>query len=136
MQIPRTALVWDSTSPAGPSSSTISTAPAPAGYRQCTAASAASMASASIISIAPGRMPELMMADTAAPPAPIVVKAASSVVTASGTGVSLTMILVAMPRVPSEPVKAPMRSYPGAAPVPSPSQVRSPSGVTISSPVT
>ncbi len=68
------------------------------------------MASASIISMAAGRMPALMMADTAAPPAPIVLNAASSVVTASGIGVSRTTILVAMPRVPSEPVNAPIRS--------------------------
>ena len=95
---------------AGPSSSTTRTAPAPSGYRQFTAASAASIASASIISIAPGRMPAPMIADTAAPPAPIVVKAASSVVTASGIGVSFTTILVTMPSVPSEPVNAPTRS--------------------------
>ena len=68
------------------------------------------MASASIISIAPGTMPEPMMADTAAPPAPIVLNAASSVVTASGIGVSFTTILVTMPSVPSEPVNAPTRS--------------------------
>jgi hypothetical protein len=55
-------------------------------------------------------MPEPMIADTAAPPAPMVVNAASSVVTASGIGVSLTTIFVAMPRVPSEPVNAPTRS--------------------------
>src|SRR5258705_502457 len=72
----------------------------------------------------------------AAPPSPVFSNAASSVVTPCGIGVSLTMILVAMPSVPSEPVNAPTRSYPGAAPVPSPSQVSSPSGVTISSPVT
>src|SRR5579875_283646 len=89
---------------------TISTAPAPSGYRQATAASAASIARASIISIAPGRMPEAMIADTAAPPAPIVVNAASRVVTASGSLVSLTTILVAMPSVPSDPVNAPTRS--------------------------
>ena len=62
--------------------------------------------------------------------------AASRQVTASGSGVSLTTILVAMPSVPSDPVNAPSRSYPGEAPVPSPSQTSSPSGVTISSPVT
>src|SRR5579875_2258823 len=88
----------------------LSTAPAPSGYRQATAASAASIARASIISIAPGRMPEAMIADTAAPPAPIVVNAASRVVTASGSLVSLTTILVAMPSVPSDPVNAPTRS--------------------------
>jgi len=51
-----------------------------------------------------------MIADTAAPPWPIVPNAASSVVTASGIGVSRTMILVTMPSVPSDPVNAPTRS--------------------------
>ncbi len=46
------------------------------------------------------------------------------------------MILVAMPSVPSEPVNAPSRSYPLPTPVPSPSQVSSPAGVTISRPST
>ena len=94
------------------------------------------MASASIISIAAGRMPAPMIADTAAPPCPVVPKAASRVVTASGILVSFTTILVTMPSVPSEPVNMPTRSYPGAAPVPSPSQVSSPDGVTTCRPVT
>ena len=68
------------------------------------------MASASIISMAAGRIPALMMAETALPPAPIDVNAASSVVTASGILVSFTTILVTMPSVPSEPVNAPTRS--------------------------
>ena len=68
------------------------------------------MASASIISIAPGRIPAPMMADTALPPAPIVANAASSVVTDSGILVSFTTILVTMPSVPSDPVNAPTRS--------------------------
>ncbi len=68
------------------------------------------MVSASIISIAAGRMPAPMIAETAAPPWPIVSNAASSVVTACGIGVSWTTILVTMPSVPSEPVNAPTRS--------------------------
>ena len=68
------------------------------------------MASASIISMAAGRIPAPMISDTAVPPAPMVVNAASSVVTASGIGVSFTMIFVTMPSVPSEPVNAPSRS--------------------------
>ncbi len=76
-----------------------------------------------------------MIADTAFPPAPVVSNAASRHLTSCGTFVSLTTILVTMPSVPSEPVNAPSRSYPGAAPLPSPSQVSSPAGVTISSPV-
>ena len=51
-----------------------------------------------------------MIAETAAPPWPVVSNAASSVVTACGIGVSLTTILVTMPSVPSEPVNAPTRS--------------------------
>ena len=77
---------------------------------QCTAASAASMDSASIISIAAGTMPAAMIAETAAPPSPVVPNPASSVVTAAGILVSRTMILVAMPIVPSDPVNAPSRS--------------------------
>ena len=94
------------------------------------------MDSASIISIAAGTIPAAMMADTAAPPALVLSNAASRQVTASGSGVSFTTILVTMPSVPSDPVNAPIRSYPGLAPVPSPSQTSSPSGVTISSPIT
>src|SRR4029077_10090869 len=58
------------------------------------------------------------------------------VVTASGILVSFTTILVTMPSVPSEPVNMPTRSYPVVTPVPSPSQVSSPDGVTTSRPVT
>ncbi len=77
-----------------------------------------------------------MIAETAAPPSPVVPNPASSVVTAAGILVSRTTILVTMPSVPSDPVNAPTRSYPGAAPLPSPSHTISPSGVTTSSPVT
>ena len=77
---------------------------------QCTAASAASMDSASIISIAAGTMPAAMMSDTARPPSLVVAYAASSVCTTSGSGISLTTTLVTMPSVPSEPVNAPSRS--------------------------
>src|ERR1700758_36314 len=94
------------------------------------------MDSASIISMAAGTMPAPMMSDTAWPPSAVVAYAASRVCTTSGSGISLTTILVTMPSVPSEPVNAPTRSYPDATPVPSPSQVSSPAGVTISSPVT
>src|SRR5665811_1881285 len=70
---------WWATSAAGPSSSTMSTAPAPPGYPQWTAASAASIASASIISIAAGMTPAPMIADTAAPAWSVCGKAASRV---------------------------------------------------------
>ena len=51
-----------------------------------------------------------MIADTAAPPAPVLRKPASRVVITCGIRVSLTTILVTMPSVPSEPVNAPTRS--------------------------
>ena len=56
------------TSAAGPSSSTISTVSA-GGKFGCTAASAALIASASIISTAAGMMPAAMISDTAVPAA-------------------------------------------------------------------
>ena len=68
------------------------------------------MASASIISIAAGRTPAAMMSDTARPPSAVESYATSSRCTTSGTGISLTTILVTMPSVPSEPVNAPSRS--------------------------
>ena len=71
------------TSASGPSSSTISTVSA-GGKPGCTAASAAWIASASIISIAAGMIPAPMISETAAPPASIVAKAASSVCTDLG----------------------------------------------------
>ena len=51
-----------------------------------------------------------MIAETAAPPRLEPWNAASSVRTASGARVSRTVILVAMPSVPSEPTNAPSRS--------------------------
>ena len=68
------------------------------------------MARASIISIAAGMTPAPMIADTAAPASSVVAKAASRVRTASGVRVSFTVTWVAMPRVPSDPTKAPNRS--------------------------
>ena len=56
-----------STTSLGPSSSTINTASHPAGYSACTAADAASSASASMISSAPGNSPAPMTAATASP---------------------------------------------------------------------
>ncbi len=63
----------------------ISTAPAPGGYPGETAASTASIVSASIISIAAGRIPAAMTRETASPAASVLAKPASSVRTASGT---------------------------------------------------
>src|SRR5215218_6781842 len=93
----------------GPSSSMTSTAPA-SGRPGCTAASTASMVKLSIISMAAGIIPSPMILETA-PPAPSVSsKPASKVRTASGTRHSRSVILVAIPSVPSEPTKAPSRS--------------------------
>ncbi len=131
-----TASNWASTSAAGPSSSTISTASAPSGYSQATAASAASIESASIISMAAGSTPSAMIAETAEPPASIDSNAASTVVTFCGVRISRTVISVAMPRVPSEPMNAPSRSYPGGSAALPPSRTVSPSGVTITRPST
>ena len=88
----------------------MSTAPAPSGYPQWTAASAASIASASIISTAAGITPAAMIAETACPAASVPSKPASSVCTDSGARVSRTVTLVAMPSVPSEPTIVPSRS--------------------------
>ena len=57
-------------------------APAPFGYPHCTAASAASIASASIISIAAGMTPAPMIAETACPAVSVSSNAARSVCTA------------------------------------------------------
>jgi hypothetical protein len=58
---------WAATTSRGPSSSTMRTASQPGGYSAWTAALAASRASASMISIAPGSRPLAMMAETASP---------------------------------------------------------------------
>ncbi len=77
---------------------------------QCTAASAASIARASIISIAAGTMPEEMIADVAAPAWSVDSKPTRIVRTSSGSRTSLTVVEVTIPSVPSEPTTAPTRS--------------------------
>ena len=114
----------------------MSTAPAPGGYPQWTAASAASIARASIISIAAGTTPAPMIADVAAPAWSVVPNPASSVRTVSGSRTSRTVTSVAMPSVPSEPTNVPSRSYPGGSGARPPRDTTSPSGVTTRSPVT
>ena len=90
----------------------------------------------SIISIAPGTMPSDTMADTTSPASEVESKNATSVRTAWGTGTTRSVILVATPRVPSEPTNAPTRSRPGmSTPLP-PSVTIWPSASTTSSPVT
>ena len=112
------------------------TAPAPGGYSQRTASSAAEMASASIISIAAGTRPAAMMAETARPALSMSEKAASNVCTAWGLRRSRTVTFVATPSVPSEPTNAPTRSYPGTSGAGPPRSTTCPSGVTTSRPVT
>ena len=83
------------------------------GKPACTAASAARMASASIISMAAGTMPAPMIADTAAPPASMLSNAARNVCTVSGRRRIRTTAFVAMPSVPSEPTIEPDEIRPG-----------------------
>ncbi len=64
----------------------------------------------SIISIAAGTRPRAMIADTAADARSIWSNTASTVLTACGFFKMRTTILVAMPKVPSEPTKRPARS--------------------------
>ena len=54
--------------------------------------------------------PRAMISETARLASSMSLNGATRVLTASGSGVSLTMILVATPRVPSEPMKRPRRS--------------------------
>ena len=72
--------------------------------------SEASIARASIISIAPGTTPPWTISETASPAACVESKNATSVLTASGEGTTRSQILVATPSVPSEPTNAPSRS--------------------------
>ncbi len=90
----------------------------------------------SIISTAAGTSPRATMADTAAEASSIRSKMARTVFTAGGRRRMRTTILVAMPKVPSEPTKTPTRSYPRLSRVRPPSQTISPSGSTTSSPRT
>ena len=68
------------------------------------------MARASIISMAAGTIPAPMILETASPAWSVPSKAASRVRTASGLRSSRRVTVVAMPRVPSDPTKAPSRS--------------------------
>ena len=90
----------------------------------------------SIISIAPGTTPDWTISDTASPAACVESKKATSVLTVSGDGTTRSQIFVAIPSVPSEPTKAPSRSYPGWSSSCPPSMTISPSASTTSSPQT
>ena len=92
--------------------------------------------SVSIISIAAGRIPAEMIADTASPAASVEWNAARCVVTASGLRRMRSVISVAIPSVPSEPMKAPSRSGPSGSSALPPSSTISPSGSTTVRPVT
>ena len=70
----------------------------------------ASIARASIISIAPGTTPPWTISDTASPAAWVESKNATSVLTVSGDGTTRSQTLVATPSVPSLPTNAPSRS--------------------------
>ena len=89
-----------------------------------------------MISIAAGMAPPAITADTASPAVSMVGNAAISVITCSGTGSSLTRILVIAQSVPSEPTSTPSRSSPGRSGPWPPTQARSPSGNTTSMPRT
>src|ERR671932_968246 len=123
-------------SSSAPSSSTSRAAPRPTGYPALAICSLASIASLSIISIAPGTTPLVTISPTASPAACVESKNATSVFVVSGTGTTRSQAFVATPSVPSEPTNAPSRSYPGASSSAPPSQIISPSGSTTSRPVT
>jgi hypothetical protein len=99
-----------SISAAGPSSSTISAAPASAGQPARAICSDASIESESIISIAPGTTPAATISDTAWPACAGDPKKATSVCTDSGVGTTRSVTLVATPSVPSDPTNTPCRS--------------------------
>ena len=64
----------------------------------------------SIISIAPGTIAWETISETTSPACTVEPKKATSVRTASGLGTTRSQMAVAMPSVPSEPTKAPIRS--------------------------
>ena len=94
------------------------------------------MVTLSIISNADGTMPAPMMSETACDASSRDLKAANSVTTDSGTFISRTATLVTIPKVPSEPMNAPRRSYPKVSRDLPPSQTRVPSASTTSIPST
>ena len=94
------------------------------------------MVTLSIISIADGTIPAPMMSDTACDASSSDLKAASIVFTDPGTFINLTATFVTIPKVPSDPINAPLRSYPKVSRDFPPSQTRSPSASTTSKPST
>ena len=131
-----TSSLTSATSSSSPSSSTSSTAPASLGYPASVTFCTARMLKASIISSAAGTMPCPMTADTAVHAASISENIPRKVRTDSGSGSSRTSILVAIPKVPSEPTKAPRRSYPALSRARLPRLTTVPSSSATSMPMT
>ena len=105
----RSAEAW--TSASCPSSSISNTAAASRGYSSYPKKSfTALMVTLSIISIPAGSKPAAVTARTASPAASIVSKSASSTLTHSGARNRRSVIAVAIPSVPSLPMKAPRKS--------------------------
>ena len=98
-----------SASAAGPSASMRREAPT-SGQSTPVAATAARMASRSIISMAAGRMPAAMMPETAAPASSVEGKVAKKVRVASGLRRSRKVTSVTMPSMPSLPTSTASRS--------------------------
>ena len=73
-------------------------------------ASTARMVAPSIISSAAGTMPDAMIADVARAASRSLVKSASSVRMAWGSGVRRTVTSTATPKHPSDPTNTPSRS--------------------------
>ncbi len=124
------------TSASGPSVSMISSASASVGYPAPTKASAARMAGPSIISMPAGMMPAAMTSPTqraASSTAPNPARKATAV---AGRLRMRTVTSVTMPSSPSEPVRAPNRSSPGASNALPPRRTTSPPINTTSSPST
>ena len=89
-----------------------------------------------MISIPAGSTPAAVTRRTASPACSMAVKSASSTATLWGACSSRRVMAVAMPRVPSLPMKAPRRSSSGISARLPPSWVMLPSGSTTSKPST
>ena len=86
------------------------------------------MVGPSMNSSAAGTIPDAMIADVTCAAASTDIKSARSVLTVCGFGVSFTVISSASPKHPSDPMKAPRRSYPSRSPTLLPNSTISPLG--------
>ena len=93
-----------------PSTSISSAAPASSGQSTPVAATIASIASRSIISIAAGTIPRAMIRETAAPASSVDGNVANSVRVACGLRRMRTTTSVTMPSIPSLPTTTPIKS--------------------------